>query len=115
VLVFLPEIVRGTGGRNPALGIAFALGGALSASLGNIVASRNHGRGLPVVQMNTFGMLYGALFVRSLRSRPASRSCSTDHRAICSPSPTSPCSAPSWRSEPSSRFSGASERIERVT
>jgi len=63
VLVFLPEIVRGTGGRNPALGIAFALGGALSASLGNIVASRNHGRGLPVVQMNTFGMLYGALFV----------------------------------------------------
>jgi len=63
VLVFLPEIVRGTGGRNPALGIAFALGGALSASLGNIVASRNHGRRLPVVQMNTFGMLYGALFV----------------------------------------------------
>ena len=63
VLVFLPEIVRGTGGRNPTLGILFALGGALSASLGNIVASRNHGRGLPVVQMNTFGMLYGALFV----------------------------------------------------
>jgi len=27
------------------------------------VAHRNHGRGLPVVQMNTFGMLYGALFV----------------------------------------------------
>ncbi len=63
VLVFLPEIGRGTGGGNPTPGILFALGGALSASLGNIVASRNHGSGLPVVQMNTFGMLYGALFV----------------------------------------------------
>lgn len=65
VLVFLPEIGRGAGKGSPALGVAFALGGALSASLGNIVAYRNHGRGLPVVQMNTFGMLYGALFVAS--------------------------------------------------
>ncbi len=63
VLVFLPEISRGLGKGNPTLGIAFALSGAVTASLGNIVASRNHGRGLPVVQMNTFGMLYGALFV----------------------------------------------------
>lgn len=63
VLVFLPEFGRGTGKGDPGLGIAFALGGAVTASLGNIVASRNHGRGLPVVQMNTFGMLYGALFV----------------------------------------------------
>lgn len=63
VLVFLPEMGRGTGRGNPTLGVAFALGGALTASLGNIVAYRNHGRGLPVVQMNTFGMLYGALFV----------------------------------------------------
>jgi len=64
VLVFLPEFSRGaTGKGDPTLGIAFALGGAVTASLGNIVASRNHGRGLPVVQMNTFGMLYGALFV----------------------------------------------------
>ena len=62
-LVFLPEIGRGTGKGDPTLGVAFALGGAVTASLGNIVASRNHGRGLPVVQMNTFGMLYGALFV----------------------------------------------------
>lgn len=63
VLVFLPEITRSAGAGDPALGIAFALSGALSASLGNIVAYRNHGRGLPVVPMNTFGMLYGALFV----------------------------------------------------
>jgi len=63
VLVFLPELARGAGKGDAMLGIAFALGGAVTASLGNIVASRNHGRGLPVVQMNTFGMLYGALFV----------------------------------------------------
>jgi drug/metabolite transporter (DMT)-like permease len=63
VLVFLPEIGRHTGKGSAALGVAYALGGALSASMGNIVAYRNHGRGLPVVQMNTFGMLYGALFV----------------------------------------------------
>ena len=31
--------------------------------MGNLVASRNHRRGLPVVQMNTFGMCYGAMFV----------------------------------------------------
>ena len=63
VLVFLPELSRGTGRGNATLGIAFALGGALTASLGNIVAYRNHGRGLPVIQMNAFGMLYGALCV----------------------------------------------------
>jgi len=63
VLVFLPEMSRGAGRGDPTLGVAFALGGALTASLGNIVAYRNHGRGLPVVQMNTFGMLYGAMFV----------------------------------------------------
>src|SRR5882672_4284304 len=63
VVVFLPELGGGVGVGNSTLGIALALGGAVSASLGNIVASRNHSRGLPVVQMNAFGMLYGALFV----------------------------------------------------
>jgi drug/metabolite transporter (DMT)-like permease len=63
VLVFLPEFGRDSGKGSPALGIAFALTGALTASLGNIVAYRNHGRGLPVVQMNTFGMIYGAILV----------------------------------------------------
>jgi drug/metabolite transporter (DMT)-like permease len=62
-LVFLPELSRGTANGNPVLGLVLALAGAVSASLGNMVASRNHSRGLPVVQMNTFGMLYGALLV----------------------------------------------------
>jgi drug/metabolite transporter (DMT)-like permease len=63
VLVFLPEFGRDTGRGSPALGISLSLLGALTASLGNIVAYRNHGRGLPVVQMNMFGMIYGAILV----------------------------------------------------
>jgi drug/metabolite transporter (DMT)-like permease len=63
VLVFLPEFNHGSGTGNPVLGLVLALVGAVSASLGNMVASRNHRYGLPVVQMNTYGMLYGALLV----------------------------------------------------
>jgi drug/metabolite transporter (DMT)-like permease len=63
VLVFLPEFRRDTANGNPTVGLLLALAGAVSASLGNIVASRNHRQGLPVVQMNTFGMLYGAVMV----------------------------------------------------
>ena len=63
VLVFLPEFGHGTAKGDPTLGLVLALVGAVTASLGNIVASRNHRSGLPVVQMNTFGMFYGALVV----------------------------------------------------
>ena len=63
VLVFLPEI-RGEAARgNAVLGLSYALVGAVSASLGNLVAYRNHLRGLPVVPMNAFGMVYGGVFV----------------------------------------------------
>ena len=62
-LIFLPELTHPSDTGRPGLGIALALVGTVSASLGNMVASRNHGRGLPVVQLNAFGMLYGALFV----------------------------------------------------
>lgn len=63
LLVFLPEFGREAGNGDATLGLILGLGGAVSASLGNIVASRNHRRGLPVVQMNTFGMFYGAVVV----------------------------------------------------
>jgi len=63
VLVFLPEFGRDSGKGDPTVGLVLALVGAVTASLGNIVASRNHRQGLPVVQMNAFGMLYGALIV----------------------------------------------------
>jgi drug/metabolite transporter (DMT)-like permease len=63
VLVFLPEFTRGGSKGDPTTGLVLALVGAVTASCGNIVASRNHQKGLPVVQMNTFGMFYGALVV----------------------------------------------------
>jgi len=62
-LVFLPELGQVSGGGHPGLGLALALVGTVSASLGNLAAARNQRRGLPVVQLNTFGMLYGTLFV----------------------------------------------------
>ena len=41
-------------------GIVLALVAALTASLGNLVSQRNQSRGLPVIQGNAFGMVYGA-------------------------------------------------------
>lgn len=63
LLVFLPEFGREGGKGDATLGLILALVAAVTASLGNILASRNHRRGLPVVQMNTFGMFYGAMVV----------------------------------------------------
>jgi drug/metabolite transporter (DMT)-like permease len=63
LLVFLPEFSRESGNGDATLGLTLALIGAVSASAGNLLVSRNHRAGLPVVQMNTFGMFYGALMV----------------------------------------------------
>jgi drug/metabolite transporter (DMT)-like permease len=47
----------------PLLGLAYAIAATVSASLGNLVAARNQRHGLPVIPLNTFGMMYGAGFV----------------------------------------------------
>lgn len=44
-------------------GVALALAGAAAASVANLVSQRNQRRGLPVIQGNAFGMLYGAALV----------------------------------------------------
>lgn len=62
-LVLLPEVGNGAGRGNAVVGVVFAVVSTLSASLGNMVSARNQRRGLPVIQVNTYGMLYGALFV----------------------------------------------------
>lgn len=61
-LVFWPELAafRATGSALTSL--ALALLATWVASLGNMVAVRNHRRGLPVIETNTFGMAYGTLF-----------------------------------------------------
>jgi drug/metabolite transporter (DMT)-like permease len=62
-LVFWPELgafkADGVGLR----GVGYGLAATLSASFGNMVATRNHRHGLPVMPQNAFGMLYGTLFV----------------------------------------------------
>jgi drug/metabolite transporter (DMT)-like permease len=62
-LVFLPQIGQPSGKTHAALGLTYALCSVVSASFGNLVAARNQRQGLPVVQLNAFGMMYGALFV----------------------------------------------------
>jgi drug/metabolite transporter (DMT)-like permease len=62
-LIFLPELRIASSGAHLALGVGFSLVSVISASIGNLIAARNRKEGLPVVQLNTFGMLYGALFV----------------------------------------------------
>ena len=43
------------------IGLLIAIAGAYSASLGNVVGSRNARQGVPVTQANAFGMAYGGL------------------------------------------------------
>jgi drug/metabolite transporter (DMT)-like permease len=52
------SLASGLGG-----GLALALLGTLSASFSNLVSQRNQRAGLPVLQGNAFGMLYGAAAV----------------------------------------------------
>jgi drug/metabolite transporter (DMT)-like permease len=59
-LVFWPQLRPSELSSGAWIGLALALIGTLLASLGNITSARNQKRGLPVVQTNAFGMLYGA-------------------------------------------------------
>jgi drug/metabolite transporter (DMT)-like permease len=61
-LIFGRELLRVSGG-DELRGLLIALGATLVASLGNLVATRNHRRGMPVLQLNAWSMFYGALFV----------------------------------------------------
>src|SRR5579863_988792 len=62
-LVFWPEI-RGLSSSAVQLrGLEVALAATTIASLGNMVAARIHQRGLPVMQVNAWAMLYGAALV----------------------------------------------------
>jgi len=62
VLIFWPELagLDLVGGR--VLGLILGLVSAVLASLGNIVSARNQRAGLPVIQTNAYGMLYGSIF-----------------------------------------------------
>jgi drug/metabolite transporter (DMT)-like permease len=62
-LVFWPEIVAFDLSRVGTLGLMLTLAGTLFASLGMMTSARNQRNGLPVIQANTYGMLYGTVFM----------------------------------------------------
>jgi drug/metabolite transporter (DMT)-like permease len=62
-LLFWREVTHFEGGARGVTGLALAGVGTLVASLGNLLAQRNHRAGLPVQASAGFGMTYGALFV----------------------------------------------------
>ncbi|PIB35975.1 hypothetical protein BFP72_11495 [Reichenbachiella sp. 5M10] len=48
------------------LGSGIAMGSVLLASLGNIASAKNSASGIPVIQANAYGMMYGALMMALL-------------------------------------------------
>ena len=62
-LIFGRELLAVSGGGDELRGLLIALAATLVASLGNLVATRNYRHGMPVLQLNAWSMLYGALFV----------------------------------------------------
>jgi drug/metabolite transporter (DMT)-like permease len=61
-LVFYPEFARPSLGADPFLGLMLAILATYSASLGNMISVRLKRLAIPVVESNTIGMSYGALF-----------------------------------------------------
>lgn len=61
-LVFYPEISHGGLGAEPVLGLGLSLIAAYLASLGNMISVRLKALEIPVVQSNTIGMSFGAVF-----------------------------------------------------
>ncbi len=61
-LVFWPEIENFNMADGGARGLMLCLLASTFASLGNMASTRNQRRGLPILQTNAYGMLYGAIF-----------------------------------------------------
>ncbi len=60
-ILFKNDLVNFTLSSKTGKGIIFTFLGAYCASLGNIVSAKIQKEGTPIIQSNTFGMLYGAL------------------------------------------------------
>jgi drug/metabolite transporter (DMT)-like permease len=60
-LLFLPELDAARHGGSAGLGVALAFGATAIATVGNLIAVRNHKAGLPTFPATAWGMAYGAL------------------------------------------------------
>jgi drug/metabolite transporter (DMT)-like permease len=65
-LIFGHELLAVSSAGEELHGLLLALGATVVASFGNMVATRNSRRPLPVMQVNAWSMLYGALFVMAV-------------------------------------------------
>ena len=65
-LIFGRELLAVSSAGDELHGLLLALGATVVASFGNMVATRNSRRPLPVMQLNAWSMLYGALFVMAV-------------------------------------------------
>lgn len=63
IIIFNRELSTFSFSSDNSLAFVFCFLSAYSASLGNIMSAFNQKKGLPVVQVNAFGMLYGALLM----------------------------------------------------
>jgi drug/metabolite transporter (DMT)-like permease len=62
ICVFWPKLQEADLGPKTLIGVGLVLVATYFSSLGNMVAIRNNRLKIPVIEGNTFGMLYGALF-----------------------------------------------------
>ncbi|WP_223577577.1 DMT family transporter [Kangiella taiwanensis] len=62
VFIFWDELSDFSFENTAVLGLTLAILGVLAASVGNLVSVQTQKYDLPVIQMNTYGMAYGALF-----------------------------------------------------
>jgi drug/metabolite transporter (DMT)-like permease len=62
-LLFWPEIAGTEFDHDALVGLALCTAGTLSFCSGNMLSSANQRRGLPVVSVNAWGMLYGAMIM----------------------------------------------------
>jgi len=60
-LIFLPELQKLNFDKVTIFALLLAFAGSFSASLGNMASMRNQRRGIPVLQANTWGMIYGSM------------------------------------------------------
>ncbi len=61
-VLFWPALTQLDSNNAVLIGAALSLGGALAASLGNMVSHRAQQEKLPIMQSNAWGMLYGTVF-----------------------------------------------------
>lgn len=67
--LFWPDVAKFSWSDQTLIGAGFSLGGAMLASLGNLLSKRAQESGLPILQSNAWGMLYGTLITATVAWR----------------------------------------------